>query len=163
MTRQSNNNDPTKLEVAVENVLVENKLESVLYFSKIQKHWEIIVGQSLAKKTSPLKLSNKTLVVMAEDAAYSHHLRYFENNIIELISSPEICGEGIVKKVVFKVGETSILREKSAEKPEENTKVPSLQKELPSEAQKTADLIQDKKLKSSFSRFMSKNISKKVQ
>ncbi len=65
----------SKLDKAVENALVENKLQAVLYFRKIFKHWDIIVGESLALKTVPSKLVRKVLYVTVEDAAYSHHMK----------------------------------------------------------------------------------------
>ncbi|MBU2514152.1 DUF721 domain-containing protein [bacterium] len=161
MSYSEDGNQFTKLEKAVENVLVENKLQSVLYFTKIHKYWEVIVGKPLAGKTSPAKLVKKTLIVMVEDAAYSHHLKYFEKNIIDLIASPEICGEGIVRKVVFKVKEKSLIKQKQVAQPESKEQVPIKIKPIKNEAAQTAEIIKDKRLKASFSRFMSSNIPDK--
>ncbi len=149
----------SKLEKAVENVLVENKLEAVLYFTKIYKHWDIIVGESLALKTVPSKLINKTLYVTVEDAAYSHHLTYFEKNILDLIASPEICGDGIVKKIIFRVGSKSVLkfRKKQGKNPVDAPF--SVDYQQYEEAQKTSEQITDRKIKSAFARYMSKSIS----
>ncbi len=161
MSYSEDDNQFTKLEKAVENVLVENKLQSVLYFTKIYKHWEIIVGKPLARKTSPEKLVKKTLIVRVEDAAYSHHLKYFEKNILDLIASPEICGEGVVRKVVFKVKEKSIVKQNQASQPKPEKPAPVKTKSIKEEASQTAEIIKDKRLKASFSRFMSNNISEK--
>ena len=60
-------NEFVKLEKSVEEVLTENNLQSVLYFSKIQKHWDIIVGKPLAAKTSPALLRKQVLTVIVED------------------------------------------------------------------------------------------------
>lgn len=154
----------TKLEHSVEEVLTENQLQAVLHFSKIYKNWEVIVGKPLTTKTSPAKLDKKTLIVNVVDAAYSHHLKYYEKSILELIASPEICGEGIVKKVVFKVGKA--LRWNSlnqdVQESDENTKRKRDQK--PDErAESTAVKIADKGLRSAFSRYMSKNLPVKEE
>ena len=158
MSNQFEENDFTKLEDAVEDVLIENNLQAVLYFSKIYKNWEVIVGKPLATKTSPAKLVKKTLIVNVEDAAYSHHLKYYEKNIMELIASPEICGSGVVRKIVFKVGKHSILAasKKAAQMSESQSKHDK--KEIKEKAKQTAAQISDKQLSSAFGRYMSKNL-----
>ncbi len=156
----SEDSDFVKLEKTVEDVLTENNLQSVLYFSKIQKYWEIIVGKPLAAKTSPIQLHKKKLIVHVADAAYSHHLKYFERQILDLIASPEICGEGVVKKVSFRVGKTTIA---SSPKPPQKSQKGSkrISSQVDPKAQQTAENISNRKLKASFARIMSKRLSKK--
>ncbi len=157
----SEDSDFVKLEKTVEDVLNENNLQSVLYFSKIQKHWEIIVGKPLAAKTSPVQLIKKKLIVNVADAAYSHHLKYFERQILDLIASPEICGEGVVKKVSFKVGKTAPKpANKNPQKSQNRSK--RISPQIDPKAQKTSENIGDRKLKASFSRLMTKRLSKKT-
>ena len=158
MSNPSTKNDFTKLEGSVEEVLKENKLQAVLYFSRIYKHWEVIVGSPLATKTSPAKLVKKTLIVNVEDAAYSHHLKYYEKKILELIASPEICGKGVVYKIVFQVGKKSILAASKTAAQLQETESASAQNQIKRQAQQTADQITDKRLGLAFSRFMSKNL-----
>jgi hypothetical protein len=100
----STESDFAKIDHIVERVLIEHRLEDLLYFSKIVKYWTVIVGDPLARKSAPAKLKKKALTVLVKDGAYSHHLRFFERNILDLIASPEICGEGVVTKVIFKTG-----------------------------------------------------------
>jgi hypothetical protein len=160
MKNYTEDHEFVKLEKAVEEVLVENNLQAVLYFSKIHKHWEIIVGKPLAQKTFPVQLQSKKLVVMVEDAAYSHHLKYFERQILDLIASPEICGEGVVKSVEFRVGKQSKhqgLQPKQTEPAEVEGKIT----EIKQEALDTAESIADRKLKASFVRLMSRRFFKK--
>lgn len=161
MTSSSDSNDVSKLEEAVEGVLKENNLQSVLYFTKIYKHWEIIVGESLAFKTLPAKLKNRTLYVLVEDAAYSHHLKFFERNILDLIASPEICGEGAVRKVVFQVGEKSVIKKKREVFKQETAEETIVEAELHEAAIATSEKIGDTSLKTIFSRLMSRNLSRK--
>ena len=146
----------TKLHEAVEEVLVENNLQTILYFSKIQKHWDILVGKPLAAKTSPNRLVHKTLYVIVEDAAYSHHLAYFEKNIIDLISSPEICGEGAVDKIRFRVGKRPQMKEnKSSQNSDSKIKTVRSKNKIGEKARQAAENINDTKLKNAFARFMS--------
>lgn len=157
----SEDSDFVKLEKTVEDVLTENNLQSVLYFSRIQKHWEIIVGKPLAAKTSPVQLLKKKLIVNVADAAYSHHLKYFERQILDLIASPEICGEGVVKKVSFKVGKTTAKTSKK-KLPNQEKGSKRISSQVDPKALETAENIGDRKLKASFSRLMTKRLSKKT-
>lgn len=161
MERRVQESDFFKVEQVVEKVLKKRNQQAILYFSKIFRNWDIIVGAPLAQKTAPQKLTARTLYIMVEDAAYAHHLKYFTKNIIELIASPEICGEGVVKKIVFRVGPKSIMRQNTAKKKSTLQKpLPIAYKILP-HAQKTAKSINDSKLQRLFASFMSKTISRK--
>lgn len=163
MNESDNQVNVTKLEDAVEDVLVENNLQAVLYFSKIQKNWSVLVGEPLAVKTSPQKLEKKTLIVAVEDAAYSHHLKYYEQQLLDLIASPEICGEGAVKRVRFRVGEPSPMAsaelEKATAKPEFDRSKPV---DLSETARDTSECIEDRKLKNSFARYMSISTTERI-
>ncbi len=71
-----------KAEKVIEKVLKQNNLHEMIFFTKIRKHWEVIVGKPLAKKAVPIKLKRQVLTIGVKDSAYSHHLRYFAPNII---------------------------------------------------------------------------------
>jgi len=149
-----------KVEKIVKKVLIDNNCQDVYFFSRIYKHWDVIVGESLSGKTLPQKIEKKVLHIMVEDAAYSHHLRYYEKNIIDLISSPEICGEGVIKKIVFRVSPDSILdkpKYKEVTQPPRTGKISESAKKL---SDKSSEVIKDKRLKRLFSRLMSKTLSK---
>ena len=149
-----------KAEKVIEKVLKQNNLQEVLYYTKILKHWEVIVGKPLSKKAVPMKLQKKVLYIGVIDSAYSHHLRFYEPNIIELIASPEICGDGAVKKIVFRI------RRKKAKT--ENLPMPLLEPNNQNtlseadnmRAEETSLQIKDQRLKKIFSRYMAKTISK---
>ena len=152
-----------KVDKIVEKVLREQGRQAILHYAKINRHWEVIVGSSLAKKTAPLKLVRKTLTVLVTDGAYAHHLQYYENNILGLIASPEICGEGAVNKVVFRVG-TKPIRQEIEEQVAANQS--RFQKEIPkllSVAKETAGNISDQTLQNAFARCMSKIVAKKLE
>jgi len=149
-----------KAEKVIEKVLKQNNLSEVLYYTKILKHWEVIIGKPLAKKAVPMKLKKKVLTIGVIDSAYSHHLRFYEPNILELIASPEICGDGAVKKIVFR-----ITRKKANS---DNPPMPllltgkqnPLNKADSLRAEETSLQIKDQRLKKIFSRYMAKTISK---
>lgn len=145
----------------IEKVLTANQLQSIIFYNKIIQHWEVIVGIPLAAKTSPAKLYKKSLTVLVEDAAYAQHLRYFENKILELISSPEICGENKVLKIIFRVGKIKPREQiERIVQPHPLPKNQITEKSLKT-ADKCAEKIQDKVLKQSFARLMAKSLDKK--
>lgn len=74
-------------------------------FNIIRRYWKVIIGNSLAEKTAPFKLEKKTLFILVKDASYRHHLDYFVEDILDLIASEAILGEGKVTKIIFRVGE----------------------------------------------------------
>ncbi len=149
-----------KAEKVIEKVLKQNNLQEVLYYTKILKHWEVIIGKPLSKKAVPMKLQKKVLYIGVIDSAYSHHLRFYEPNIIELIASPEICGDGAVKKIVFRTTRKKVNPE--------NLPTPVLQPDNQNtlsvadnlRAEETSLQIKDQRLKKIFSRYMAKTISK---
>lgn len=149
-----------KVENVIEEVLKQNDLQEVLYYSKILNHWEVIVGKPLSKKAVPLKLAKKILHVGVADSAYSHHLRFYESSILELIASPEICGEGAVRKIVFKT-----TRKRTETQPVQKSEAAPKKGKTLSEQEKarvdeTASRIGDKRLQKVFSRYMGKIVTK---
>lgn len=149
-----------KVEKVVEKVLKENRLEEVLYFTRILNHWDVIVGNPLSKRAVPLKLVKRVLYVGVVDSAYSHHLRFFEANILELIASPEICGEGAVRKIVFRTVRRKISNRPIPEHPATPENSRSLSKAEKSRVEGTARHIKDTYLKKMFTRYMGKVVSK---
>ncbi len=149
-----------KVEKVIEKVLKQNNLQDVLYFSRILKHWDVIVGSPLSKKTSPIKLENRVLFIGVADSAYSHTLHFYVPKIIELIASPEICGEGVVKKITFRtVSKPKISNSKQEPLP------PAVNQHMLSEpdqtrVEETSLRIKDERLQKQFSRYMGKVISK---
>lgn len=149
-----------KVEKVVKKVLIDNNCQDVYYFSRIYKHWDVIIGESLSGKTSPQKIEKKVLYIMVEDAAYSHHLKYYEKNIIDLISSPEICGEGVIRKIVFRVSPDSLIDKPRIIKEKKSKVSKNISAEAKELSDKSSQIIKDKRLKRSFARLMSKTLSK---
>ena len=152
-----------KVEKIVEKVLREQGKQAILHYAKINRHWKVIIGESLAKKTAPLKLIRQTLTILVEDAAYAHHLKYFEKNILDLIASPEICGEGAVTKVLFRVGTKSTVKEREERVEFTQVELAKVAPEILTAAKETANNINDESLSQAFARCMSKIVAKKSE
>lgn len=149
-----------KTEAVIESALREHNLQDLIYFTKVYKYWDLIVGGPLSDKTLPLKLEKKVLWVMVEDAAYAHNLRFYMQTMLDLIASDQICGEGKVKSIRFRVGPIKTVRhqidiERSAKKRKIEVKEEDKQR-----SDQCASVIEDRRLKSLFSKLMSKHVSR---
>jgi len=153
----------SSIENAIETLLQKNQQQDLLHFTKIRKFWNLIVGEQLFDKIKPQKLLKKTLYIVVEDAAYAHHLKYFEKSILDLIASPEICGESVVTKITFRVGELPkiSIHELSTKKDESITsEQQSEETSIPHEVISTAKIISNKELRNRFSKLMKRTIAK---
>jgi len=97
--------DTHSLNSALKTAVKSERLTALQHFSIIRQYWKIIIGAPLENKTAPLKLENKTLFILVKDASYHHHLEYFIQEMLDLMASEAILGEGKVTKIVFRVGE----------------------------------------------------------
>ncbi len=111
-------------------------------------------SEHMAEVITPFKLSQKTLFVLVADAAYSENFSYYIENLIALIASEPICGEGKVTKVRFRVGEKPEIQEEPPETAE--LKVRKLDSEASEAIEKTAANIQDEELREIFIKYMTK-------
>ena len=161
MEDKSTDSEAEKVDTIIEKVLREQGRQAILHYAKIKRHWDIIIGSSLAKKSAPSKLIKKTLTILVEDAAYAHHLKYYEQSILDLIASPEICGEGAVTKVTFRVGKLQVMTEEISLTEPRNPSVDRPNNQLLDDARKTSDAIGDQNLKEMFARCMAKILTKK--
>ncbi len=136
--------------------------ENLVHYLRINNNWKVIIGDGLFQKTFPKKLTKGKLTILVEDAAYAYHLRYFRKRILDLIASPEICGENIVWDIEFFVGPLPTWKSISTKTPPK-TKVPILRKKRTDyRSQKTSSKIKNSNLRNSFSRFMFR-VSSKVE
>lgn len=65
--------------------------------------WADLVGEQVARYTSPRSLKNKVLVIVAHDSVWKHHLEQLKEVLAEKINNRR--PERIVEKIVIKVGE----------------------------------------------------------
>ena len=149
-----------KTEAVIEAALKENNLHDLIHYSKIYKYWDLIVGGPLADKTLPTKLEKKVLWVMVEDAAYAHNLRFYVPTMLDLIASDQICGEGVVKSIRFRVGPINTVRHQIKQPDLKEKKKIVVKKEEKQRSDACSSVIQDRRLKTIFSKLMSKHISR---
>ena len=60
---------------------LQKKTKSSFNFLSLIKHWEEIVGPRSAKNTIPLRMINKTLIILTNHSAYSSSLSFIETPI----------------------------------------------------------------------------------
>jgi hypothetical protein len=77
------------------------KNESVFDFFQLVKRWQEVVGEKLAENTRPLKIDNKTLIVMTGHGAYAHQVDYLSPLIIERISTRMPYLAKLIKRIKF--------------------------------------------------------------
>lgn len=65
--------------------------------------WKDLVGEQVARYTSPRSLKDKVLVVVAHDSVWKHHMAQYKDLLIEKINAGRPLP--IVDKIVIKVGE----------------------------------------------------------
>lgn len=65
--------------------------------------WKDLVGEQVARYSSPGSLKNKVLVVIAHDSVWKHHIEQYKELLAEKINAGR--PEPIVEKVVIRVGE----------------------------------------------------------
>ncbi len=65
--------------------------------------WKELVGEQVARCTSPRSLKNKVLVIVARDSVWKHHLEQYKEILTEKINDSR--PEPIVEQIVIKVAE----------------------------------------------------------
>lgn len=63
--------------------LYQSDNENIFDFLDIIKNWPVIVGEKLAKNTVPLKIQDKTLIILTKHAAFAQQLNYLSEKIKE--------------------------------------------------------------------------------
>jgi len=149
------------LGTALKTAIQSPKLTQVNHFLTIQKYWEIIMGSKhMAEAVTPLKLSKRTLFLLVADAAYSDTLSYYVPDLMALIASEAICGEGIVEKVRFRVGDIPEAPEETPKTVE--IKVRKLDSETSDKIKQAASKIEDEELRNIFTKYMTKIKEKEI-
>lgn len=65
--------------------------------------WKDLVGEQVARHSSPGALKNKVLVIVAHDSVWKHHIEQYGELLAEKINAGR--PEPIVDKIVIRVGE----------------------------------------------------------
>ncbi len=139
-------------------VLTDNNLGDILHLSRLIHNWEVIIGGPLAKKTKPKTLHYKELVIQVTEPAYAQHLKYYIPQILEIIATKDVCGEGVVSRIRFETGQFSPLPEPTP--PVEPTPVKRgiTKDQALKEAEEKTVQIKDTRLQRALSRAMAQSL-----
>ena len=88
--------------------LVNNGYQDILWLSKVQSNWELIVGSGLSKKAWPVYLNKGILRINTSDAAYTTALRYNKHDILSNIRVA--IQSTVIKDLSFSVADENSLR-----------------------------------------------------
>jgi len=71
---------------AITNWLKSNHLEEKLLISRINAEWELMVGPVIAKHTRSIRVVNKVLQIMVDNAPLRQQLTYSKTQLIKLVN-----------------------------------------------------------------------------
>jgi len=75
------------------------KLDDKLNAIRLRESWEKLMGQSIAKHTTKIFITNKTLHINFDSAPLRQELSYAKSKVIKMIN--EDLGDEVVKDIVF--------------------------------------------------------------
>ena len=67
---------------------------------KIVNSWKDIVGESIAKRTTKIYITEKTLVVHLDSSVLKHELHFMRQAILEKVN--DMAGSEIINRIIFK-------------------------------------------------------------
>jgi len=140
--------------------LAQHHYQDILHLSLILKHWQTLMGASLAPKTRPSGLAKGRLTILTADPAYAAHLSYYEAELLQLLTG--ICGPGVVKAVKFTTGAFTPLDPKTVLAKAVPLPGPALRpgKQQQAQAAAAAEPIADARLRKRFQRAMAQALAK---
>ena len=71
---------------AIRNWLKSNHLEDKLLISRINAEWELMVGPVIAKHTVSIRVTNKVLQIVVDNAPLRQQLTYSKTQLIKLVN-----------------------------------------------------------------------------
>jgi hypothetical protein len=148
----------------IREVLSSSKLplKARLIDFKIQTSWPLIVGEHLAKKSSPLKRLEGTLYVNVSSQAWMTEFQYQKAEIIDRVNrelSDDTKVGGSIRDIIFRPGKLTRNRPKrqSARQTQEPEPIKELTSERRSFIEKTISPIKDKDIREIITRTMSRD------
>ena len=88
------------LQEAMQQFLQKSKLKTGIQAARIESVWEKLMGVTIAKYTSSIKIVGHTLFITSEVAPLKSELLYQKETIIERIN--EELGEKLITEVVIR-------------------------------------------------------------
>jgi hypothetical protein len=96
MARKSN--DQT-MKQALESMLKAYKLDSRFSQLKLIESWEKVMGSTVAKRTTDLKIYGKKMFVILNSASLRHELFQEREKILKMLNDE--AGEVVIEEVIF--------------------------------------------------------------
>src|SRR3990172_3936186 len=94
--------EPIRLNAVIKGAFPNIGLGTLLMEHEIRKNWQLVMGDSLSRKTLPGRLRNKTLYVTVSSSAWMNELSFHKREILKKIG--EIIGKDAVTEIIFKPG-----------------------------------------------------------
>lgn len=97
----------------------DNRNQASSDMIKLTQSWSLIVGEKLSLSTHPIRVSNKSLIIIVKHPEYAHHLSYLEKELLNKIWKRFPSLESKMQKINFRYSENFFqIKEGSvAEKP----------------------------------------------
>jgi len=121
-------------------------------FLTLIEKWPLIVGDKLAKVTSPLKIGNTTLIIITAHPSYSDHLTYLTEEIKNQVFHTFPNLKNIIQRITYQTQE-SFFKERKIEEEQIELVKQQLHPQSPAykvlkiEAEKFFGTIEDPKVK----------------
>jgi len=78
--------EATPISDAISNWLKSNHLEDKLLISRINADWEEMVGPVIARHTRSIRVENKVLQIMVDNAPLRQQLTYSKTQLVKLVN-----------------------------------------------------------------------------
>lgn len=92
----------------------DNQATAVFDFLQLVTNWQKVVGENLAQKTIPLKIQQKSLIILTDHPVYSQQLSFLEEALKQKIftSFPAIKGKFV--RIFFQTNPAHFQRQKAS-------------------------------------------------
>ena len=97
MQRKNNNESVEKI---FNTILKQNGIWQKYLENKIIHNWKDLVGVNIAKSTTKIEISGRTLYLQVDSAVLRSELLMLRSNIIDIVNSK--AGEDIIENVVIR-------------------------------------------------------------
>lgn len=89
-----------KISEVIDEYLKSSGLSHKLKKARIINHWEELLGKAIARRTTSIKIKNKTLFVSLNSSVAKNELMMMRQQIIDALNKH--AGEIIIKEIVIK-------------------------------------------------------------
>ncbi len=87
------------MQEAIKKMLQESNWTNRYYGQKIKDEWELLMGKTVAKYTTDVKLQDTTLLIYTHASSLKNELVFHKKEIIEKVN--DYLGEKVIKSVLI--------------------------------------------------------------